>query len=90
MAFTGEEPGRAADSIRTQQNDSQLPKPCIHIRVGIVGVGITGVGIAGAPRDEIRKYILREACKYNHFADALARRPISVAYTFSGRRPIPR
>ena len=64
MAFTGEEPGRAADSIRTQQNDSQLPKPCIHIRVGIVGVGlagvgtagvgITGVGIAGAPPPVIR------------------------------------
>jgi len=54
MAFTGEEPKRTTDSIRdsirTQKNDSQLPKPCIHIRVGLVGVRITGVGIAGAPR----------------------------------------
>ena len=51
MAFTGEEPGRTADSIRDlirmQKNDSQLPKPCIHIRVGITGVGLAGVGIAG-------------------------------------------
>ena len=30
--------------------------------------------------DEIRKYILREAYKYNHFDVALARRPIGVAY----------
>jgi len=56
----GGRPIRFEIRFERKKNDSQLPKPCIHIRVGIVGVGlagvgtagvgITGVGIAGAPR----------------------------------------
>jgi len=40
--------------------------------------------------DEISKYVLWEAYKYNHFAVAFAQRPIGIAYTFSGRKPRPR